>query len=208
MTGSVRSIGVHEDRATRPGAPERSDDPVRPSPELPEAPVELMAGIDPGYAVFFAAVLPRAVAAARRITGDLAAAEDAASEALAKAYLRWPELRHVDYRDAWVLRVATNEAIGALRTQARRERLLRRQAAVPPVPMDQEDARQLVTGQIRRLPKRQREVVALRFYAGLSTEEVASTLGVSAGAVKSHLHRALQTLRTRLGTDLIEGTFE
>ncbi len=96
-------------------------------PEVPQATTELDFGMDADYVAFFVALLPRAVAVARRITGDLASAEDAASEALAKAYLRWPKLRRVAYRHAWVLRVATNEAIGMVRTQLRREGILRRQ---------------------------------------------------------------------------------
>jgi RNA polymerase sigma-70 factor (ECF subfamily) len=163
--------------------------------------------IDAEYVDFFVIALPRAVAAARRITGDLAAAEDAASEALARAYLRWPSLRTLPYRDAWVLRVATNEAIGTVRKHARRERILRRQPARPPVTDDPVETRAWVVDQLRRLPTRQREVVALRYYADLSTSEVASTLGLSEGTVKSHLHRALQTLRERLGPDIVEGSF-
>lgn len=160
--------------------------------------------MDPEYVDFFAAVLPKAVNAARRITGNLAAAEDAASEALAKAYLSWPKLRHLPYREAWLLRVVTNEAIGSVRKQARRERILRRQP--PPAPDDPADDRRQVVDQVRRLPDRQREVVTLRYYADLSTDEVAMALGISAGTVKSHLHRALQTLRDQLGTTTIDGT--
>jgi RNA polymerase sigma factor (sigma-70 family) len=163
---------------------------------------------DADYVDFFADVLPEAVAAARRITGNLAAAEDAASEALARAYLRWPSLRLLPYRHAWVLRVTINEAIGTVRKQARRERILRRQPPPRPMTGDAGDALPSVVGQIRRLPRRQREVVALRFYADLSIDDVASALGISAGAVKSHLHRALHTLRERLGADILGGTFQ
>ena len=178
---------------------------MRPNPGGPSVRLEAEDDLDPDYVDFFGVMLPRAVAAARRITGDLAAAEDAASEALARAYLRWPKIRDLGHRDAWVLRVATNEAIGAVRKQARRERILRRQ---PPPSLSSEErdgTRSLLVGQIRSLPTRQREVVTLRFFADLTTEEVASTLGISAGSVKSHLHRALQTLRKRLGPDILEG---
>ena len=52
---------------------------------------------------------------------------------------------------------------------------------------------------LSRLPRRQRQVVALRYLSDLSERDVASMLGVSAGAVKTHLHRALGVLRERLG---------
>jgi RNA polymerase sigma-70 factor (sigma-E family) len=170
--------------------------------------VDLAVGMEPGYVAFFVAVLPLAVGAARRITGDLAAAEDAASEALAKAYLRWPKLRLVAYRDAWVLRVATNEALGMVRKQARREGILRRQPPASPVPDHAEESRQLLVGHIRRLPAQQRQVIALRFYADLPVDEVAAALGISSGAVKSHLHRAVLTLRQQLGTDVLLGEID
>jgi len=189
------------------------EDEVTPSPHQPVDPdpqrstVELDAGMDPDYVAFFVAVLPRAVGAARRITGDLSAAEDAASEALAKAYLRWPKLRATAYREAWVLRVATNEALGTVRKQARRERILRRQP--PPQPIaGADETRPLLVEQIVRLPGRQRQVVTLRFFADMPIDEVAATLGISAGAVKSHLHRGLNTLSQRLGPDALEGEMQ
>ena len=178
---------------------------MRPNPGAHSVRLEAEDDLDPAYVDFFGVMLPRAVAAARRITGDLAAAEDAASEALARAYLRWPKIGALGHRDAWVLRVATNEAIGAVRKQARRERILRRQPPPSLASEERDGTRSLLVGQIRSLPTRQREVVTLRFFADLTTEEVASALGISAGSVKSHLHRALQTLRKRLGPDILEG---
>ncbi|MBO0730947.1 MAG: SigE family RNA polymerase sigma factor [Acidimicrobiaceae bacterium] len=164
-------------------------------------------GHAPDYNDFFATVLPAAVSTARRITGDLASAEDAACEALARAYLRWPRLRSADHREAWVLRVTINEAIGVVRKRARWERILQKHAAVPPW-RDEDDNRELLVQQVRRLPDRQREVVALRFFADLSTDEVADALGISPGSVKTHLHRALATLRDRVGPDVVKGTLE
>jgi len=51
---------------------------------------------------------------------------------------------------------------------------------------------------LRRLPTRQREALVLRFYGDLSLAEVASTMGVSEGAVKTHLHRGLAALAPQL----------
>ena len=52
---------------------------------------------------------------------------------------------------------------------------------------------------LRALPRRQREVVALRYLADRPEAEVADLLGCSAGAVKQHAHRGLAALRARLG---------
>ena len=54
-----------------------------------------------GFEAFFRAVFPKAVAVARRVTGDRAAAEDAAIEAMAKAHLRWRRIGPAPWREAW-----------------------------------------------------------------------------------------------------------
>jgi RNA polymerase sigma factor (sigma-70 family) len=51
---------------------------------------------------------------------------------------------------------------------------------------------------LRRLPRRQQEVVVLRYIGDHSEEEVARTLGISVGTVKTHLHRAMPRLRSDL----------
>jgi RNA polymerase sigma-70 factor (sigma-E family) len=161
--------------------------------------------VDSDFVAFFNAVLPAAVAAARRITGNLPAAEDAAAEALARAYVRWPRLADVSYREAWVMRVAINQALGQARTEARRERILRRQPPPPAAFLDPgSELRQLLVQRIQRLPRRQREVIALRYFADLPVDEIAASLGLSAGTVKTHLHRAIEALRADLGDGVLE----
>ena len=56
-----------------------------------------------------------------------------------------------------------------------------------------------------RLPRRQREAVALRYLVDLPEREVASVLGLSTGTVKTHLHRGLAALRTVLGPESLGG---
>ena len=55
------------------------------------------------------------------------------------------------------------------------------------------------------LPRRQRETIVLRYLCDLPEADVARALGVSAGTVKTHIHRALATLRANVGTDFEEG---
>ncbi len=58
-----------------------------------------------------------------------------------------------------------------------------------------------VLAALRRLPGRQREVLVLRYYAGLSEAEIAATTGISRGTVKSTAHRALAALERALQTE-------
>src|SRR5688572_490463 len=132
-------------------------------------------------------------------TGSRAAAEDAVAEAFTRACARWDTVREHPNPTAWVLRTALN----AHRSWWRR--LVRE---VPgPVPDRPDAARDGVPEDrlpaelrdlVARLPRRQREVVALRVLAGLSAEQAAATLRISTATVHVHLHRALATLRERL----------
>ncbi|HEV2361275.1 MAG TPA: sigma-70 family RNA polymerase sigma factor [Acidimicrobiales bacterium] len=148
---------------------------------------------------FFRATLPRAVAVARRVTGTRAEAEDAAIEALAKAHLRWKRIGDQPWREGWVLRVSVNEAI----------RRLPRSAALPlpadtPDPADEVALRETLTAALSKLPRRQAEVIAMRFLVGLSEPEVAEALALSQGTVKTHLRRGLAALRRSLGRTIEE----
>lgn len=147
----------------------------------------------------FDAVYPRAFALALRMLGDPQAAEDVAAEALTRLYVRWPRLHDAPYRDAWVMKVTGNLAIDALR----------RKQPTPPAAgrMDAHDLAALrlaLAAAMRRLPKRQREAVTLRYFADMSEDEVARSLGVSTGTVKSHVHRGLDALRRRMGDSFEE----
>ena len=64
-----------------------------------------------------------------------------------------------------------------------------------------EDETRRVLAALRTLPDRQREVLTLRFYLDLSEAEIADTLGISKGSVKTHAHRGLAALEARLETD-------
>jgi RNA polymerase sigma-70 factor (sigma-E family) len=148
---------------------------------------------------FFRDTFPRAIAVATRVTGDRGAAEDAAIEALAKAHARWAAIGGEPWRDAWVYRVAINEAI----------RRLPRPRALPPAPAvwdlsDDVVLRQTMTEALRLLPTRQREVIVLRYLLGLSETEVAQALHLSHGTVKTHLRRGIARLRATVGRELKE----
>src|SRR5271166_6666968 len=148
---------------------------------------------------FFRSVFPKAVGVAQRVTGERAAAEDAALDALAKAHFRWPRIGDEPWREMWVLRVAVNEAI---------RRLPRNRTLERPVPTndlaDDVALRQTLTVALGRLPRRQCEVIVMRYLLGYSETQVATTLGISHGTVKTHLHRGMSALRGTLGQQFKE----
>jgi RNA polymerase sigma-70 factor (sigma-E family) len=136
----------------------------------------------------------RGMRLAYRMLGDAAAAEDVAADAMVIAYARWDRVRGLSHRDAWILRVVGNLALKAARS-ARRQRVFEEPSATP----DQDPVLRIALVEaLRALPRRQRDVVVLRYLAGLSEPEVAAALGVSLGTVKTHARRALASLRTSL----------
>lgn len=157
---------------------------------------------DAEFDEFFAALYPRAVAVALRVTGERHAAEDAAIEALAKAHVRWRRVGTIAHRDLWVLRVAVNEAIRRLP----RRPVLSLRPDVVADPAEQVVLRATLSAALRQLPRRQREAVVLRYLVGLSETEVATSLDVSLGTVKTHLRRGLARLRGQLARSLKEET--
>jgi RNA polymerase sigma-70 factor (ECF subfamily) len=154
------------------------------------------------FDAFFRNVFPRAVAVAERVTGERAGAEDAALEALAKAHFRWNKIGGELWRDAWVFKVAVNEAIRRLP----RPHLLERASDFSD-PADDVALRRTLTAALQRLPRRQCEVIVLTYLLGFSEAQVAGALGVSHGTVKTHLHRGMSALRGTVGQNLKEEHF-
>jgi RNA polymerase sigma-70 factor (ECF subfamily) len=144
------------------------------------------------FETFFRHAFPRVARVAGRIAGR-EAGEDAAIEALARAYARWPRVSSMDNPEAWVMHVATNLAID----QIRKKPVYPKQTADRDIE-DKVINEQILRGSIATLTRRQRQVVALRYLADMPEEAVAKTLDVSPGAVKTHLHRALERLRISL----------
>jgi RNA polymerase sigma-70 factor (sigma-E family) len=134
------------------------------------------------------------------LVGDRATAEDVVQEAFCAVYRGWWRLREPD-RAAAYLRTAV---VNGCRTELRRRRvrMAARTLYDPPVwsaeaaAIDAEDRRE-VLAQVARLPRRQREVLVLRYYLGLADQEIADTLGVSRGTVSATVSRAMAALAGR-----------
>jgi RNA polymerase sigma factor (sigma-70 family) len=133
--------------------------------------------------------------------------EDVAQEAFVKAYLAIDRVRPGGSFRSWLLRIAANEASNRRRSAGRRAgyelRLATDRASVEAAPSPEVA---VLAGESHRgalvalaaLPRRQRDVVACRYLAGLSESETAEVLGLAVGTVKSRSARALARLRHQL----------
>jgi RNA polymerase sigma-70 factor (ECF subfamily) len=134
------------------------------------------------------------------ISGNRQAAEDAAQATWERLWRKPPQLHAPEKLRSWLLTVAANEARQASRRR-RRGAMLEASAASTPVPPDL--AAELVDLQVAlgRLSMPERELLALRFVAGLASAEIADHLGVSPEGARTRIHRLLQRLRTELSHD-------
>ena len=126
---------------------------------------------------------------AYRVLGNRADAEDVAQESLTRAYMQWRKVN--SYAEPWLVKVATNLALDHVRKRSRQ----RPSPAAASSSLDSADERLDLAVAVAKLPRRQREVVALRYVADLPEEEVARLLRCSTGTVKQHAHRGLNALR-------------
>jgi RNA polymerase sigma-70 factor (sigma-E family) len=129
------------------------------------------------------------------LCGDPHLAADLVQDALVGAGLAWRRVRRTDDPEGYVRRAIVNRYLS-------RWRRLRRERLVASVPDRSYTDREPVDGELWRLlgtlPRQQRAVLVLRFYADLSEVQVAEVLGCTTGTVKSTGHRALARLRAAL----------
>ena len=156
------------------------------------------------FAAFVAAHRDRAVGMAWRLLGgDGAAAEDVAQEAFARAHRALGSFRGEASLPTWFYRILVNEVQRYRRWRWVRERFggaLPAQEPADPRPAAAGDPalRGRVAKALERLPRGQREAFVLVHLEGLSLREAAETTGRATGTLKSHLHRALRSLRAQL----------
>ncbi len=143
------------------------------------------------------------------ILRDRAEAEDIVIETLLTAYERGGSIRDERALRAWLLRVATNKALGTRRSTGRVVRLdvVLEPAGLDDMAADSSTRLALLDG-VSSLPIQMRAAIVLRYYADLSVDEVAATLGKSPNTIKAQLQTGLDRLRVHLagpiGTSLGE----
>ena len=169
------------------------------------------------FAEFYAATRDDCLRIVLLTAGDRLLAEDLVAEAYTRAWLSWRKVRALDQPRAWVVRTALNTRISWWRRHRREVGLNDLESDLAGLLSQnghyQHSISQHSIGQhgisqhgldtdlvaaVRRLPVRQRQVVALRLLLDLDTASTARAMGLADGTVASHLHRALAALRRDL----------
>ena len=172
----------------------------------------MMAAMAPAHDEPFRAPVRTDLAAAHRehyaslvrlaslLVDDVGRCEEIVQDAFVDVWRRRPTLTGDDRLPAYLRSAVLNGARSHLRRRGVERRHLQAVAAPSVAPEDRapsaDDDRVLAA--LRSLPARQREVLALRYYLDLSEAEIAASLGISTGSVKTHAHRGLATLAERL----------
>jgi RNA polymerase sigma-70 factor (ECF subfamily) len=175
----------------------------------PESTLARLISVRPGRGVdesrfddFYLFDYARLVGAVGLVTGDRTVAADAVDEACARAWEHVRRGKEIDSLPAWVRVVALNVARGRFRRRVHERRACEAIAALPARDTGRDSDLALDTRRaLARLPRRQREIVVLRYFLDLSVDDIAAQLGVTSGTVKTSLHRARATLAEVLGDD-------
>jgi RNA polymerase sigma-70 factor (sigma-E family) len=152
------------------------------------------------YAVHYQALVRLAALLVR----DTATAEEVVQDSFVAMYASWRRLRDSGKASSYLRRCVVNRSRSVLRHQMVTERHMLQPP--PEMPSAEQGAmalleRSAVVAALHGLPARQREALVLRYYAGLPEAEIASAMGISQGAVKSHVFRAMSALRGELGPE-------
>ncbi len=158
---------------------------------------------DGGFEAVYRSEVHALSALAASLVGDPERGAEIAHEALLRAFRSGQKVGHMDRPGAWVRRVTINLAIDATRRRRREARMAPRllASASPegsPAGVGVDDP---FWHAVRGLPERQRAIVALRYVEDMSLEDIARTLEIAVGTVKSALNAAKATLAFQLGEE-------
>jgi RNA polymerase sigma factor (sigma-70 family) len=148
------------------------------------------------FTEFYRADRDRCLRAVLTGVGDRQLAEDLVAEAFTRAWMSWHKVRRHPAPRAWIVRTALNLRVSWWRRRRREVELDdEHEAADTGFTVGLDPA---LLHLLRRLPQRQREVIAFRVFLDLDTAATAKALGMAPGTVTAHLSRAVATLRGQL----------
>jgi RNA polymerase sigma-70 factor (sigma-E family) len=133
------------------------------------------------------------------LTNDKGLAEDVVQEVLIRAHQRWDHIAALEHPEAYVRKMVVNEFLSWRRKWAR----YIPQADVDPDTRAEDHAqvlaeRSALLAEVAKLPKRQRAVLVLRYYEGLSDAQIAEVLGCAETTVRGYAFRGLAALRIEM----------
>lgn len=158
-------------------------------------------GADEAVTHLYAAHYRSLVRLSALLLRDVGAAEEIVQDSFVSMHGAWRRLRDPDRALAYLRQSVVNRSRSALR----RRSVEAKHAPAPAPDMASAEHGALVALEhasvleaLRSLPARQQEVLVLRYFVDLSEADIADTLGISRGAVKSHASRGMATLRSTL----------
>jgi RNA polymerase sigma-70 factor (ECF subfamily) len=161
-----------------------------------EEPVLPAVSLHEDFESFYARERKHVVGLAFVLSGSRSGAEDLAQDAFLMAYKQWDTVGAYDNPGAWVRRVVSNNSVSTFRRRtAEAKALVRFGGSGFVVPEMSPDA-MATWAAVRKLPERQAQAIALRYYDRSSITDVARILDCSENTVKTHLRRAKKTLST------------
>jgi RNA polymerase sigma-70 factor (sigma-E family) len=144
---------------------------------------------------FVSARLEALLRYATALSCDPHLAQDVVQEVMLRAQVKWSRIGPMANPGAYVKRMVTNEYLSWRRHKARRDIALNDFEPTMADPTARYDERDAMFASIARLPCKQRASVVLRYYEGCSDDEIAEILGCRVTTVRSHISRAIATLR-------------
>ncbi len=134
------------------------------------------------------------------LTGQAWLADDVVSDVLGRAYEKWDRIGSLDRPHAYVRRMIVNDHLSRRRRWRRTTPVadVDHASATAPDHGEQYAERDAMIERLRRLPRKQRAAVVLRYYSGLSDAEIAEELRCGPSTVRSQISRALTSLRITL----------
>lgn len=160
-------------------------------------------GADSRFESFTAAERSGLLALSLTRVSSWSEAEDLVQEVLESAWRDWNRISQLNDPAVWVRRMLINRSVSAFRRRGAERRAMARAVRTDDIVHFPEVTGDLVLllAEVRRLPARQGQVVALRYVADLSLVEIAEVIECSPETARTHLRRARSTLAKRLGME-------
>jgi RNA polymerase sigma factor (sigma-70 family) len=166
--------------------------------------VDLETAVSLDFAHWYGSVADGVTRRVSAAVGDQLLGREAAAEAFARAYERWPRVSSMESPEGWVYRVAVNICRRSWQHRMLESRALARMlpAAIGDIGDHHHDD---VYRACRRLPPRMRTAIRLRYWDDLTECQVADRMGISPGTVSALLSTGRARLRRALGSDTTGG---